>query len=294
MSTEIKLDIREVDLKDIVLNSDLQVRVRVNDLTVTEYKEAIEDGVVLPPVVLFQDDSKKFWVADGNHRIKAARECESEQKTIKAEVRRGSKRDALRYALGANSSHGLPRTNEDKHRAVNIALSDSEWSQYVDAQIARLCGVSDRFVAKKRKKHPATPNRSELEPTTRTYERNGKVQDMNVSAIGKKQVRVSATDDKANETSVVEPQTPVPTIVIEKAPIRDSLSVDTKQSTQAPVPTVLAKEGNVRSLTAAIEALRVFVATATDEEISSVKNDLYSIEKLIKAKLATLDYQEEK
>jgi hypothetical protein len=43
-----------------------------------------------------------------------------------AEVRTGSRRDAVRYSVGANSVHGLRRTNEDKRREVQTLLADAE------------------------------------------------------------------------------------------------------------------------------------------------------------------------
>lgn len=48
---------------------------------------------------------------------------------------------------GANASHGLRRTNEDKRRAVTVLLTDSEWAKWADREIARRCGVDHRFVA---------------------------------------------------------------------------------------------------------------------------------------------------
>ena len=37
---------------------------------------------------------------------------------IAADVRQGTRRDALLFAAGANSSHGLSRTTADKRRAI--------------------------------------------------------------------------------------------------------------------------------------------------------------------------------
>jgi hypothetical protein len=43
---------------------------------------------------------------------------------ISADVREGSRRDAILYAVGANASHGLKRTNRDKRNAVRVLLKD--------------------------------------------------------------------------------------------------------------------------------------------------------------------------
>ncbi|RMD90366.1 MAG: streptomycin biosynthesis regulator, partial [Alphaproteobacteria bacterium] len=55
------------------------------------------------------------------------------------------------HACGANSSHGLRRTNADKRRAVETLLRDEEWSQWGDRKIARKCAVHHSFVAKIRR-----------------------------------------------------------------------------------------------------------------------------------------------
>ena len=88
-----------------------QVREAINEATVAEYVERIESGVQFPPIIVFFDGNN-YWIADGWHRLMAHER--SGCLTISAEVKRGGERDALQYALSANSAHGLPRTNADK------------------------------------------------------------------------------------------------------------------------------------------------------------------------------------
>lgn len=52
--------------------------------------------------------------------------------------------------VGANASHGLRRTNDDKRRAVRTLLNDLEWLAWSDREVARACGVSHTFVAGQR------------------------------------------------------------------------------------------------------------------------------------------------
>jgi hypothetical protein len=59
-------------------------------------------------------------------------------------------RDAVLFSCGANAAHGVPRTNEDKRRAVMKLLQDAEWSGWVDLEIARRAHVSNHFVRKLR------------------------------------------------------------------------------------------------------------------------------------------------
>jgi hypothetical protein len=65
---------------------------------------------------------------------------------ILAEIRPGTERDALLFAISANTDHGLPRTNVDKRKAVMLLLADAEWSQWSDREIARRCQVSHPLV----------------------------------------------------------------------------------------------------------------------------------------------------
>jgi preprotein translocase subunit YajC len=110
---------------------------------VGEYADLMKELVIFPPIEVFYD-GESYWVADGFHRLAAT--MEAGFKEIIADVRQGTHRDALLYSAGANSSHGLRRTNGDKRRAVGILLKDEEWAKWSDREIARKCGVSDRLV----------------------------------------------------------------------------------------------------------------------------------------------------
>lgn len=129
--------------KQIVMDLDLQPRMKVNDDQVEEYADLLKEQVILPPPVVFWD-GKKYWLADGFHRVKAIQLCGWE--SVQCEVRPGGKRDALLFSCGANSTHGLKRTNEDKNRAVTSMVLDPEWGQWSDRQIAKHCGVSHVMV----------------------------------------------------------------------------------------------------------------------------------------------------
>lgn len=127
----------------------------LNTETVTRYADAYRDGAELPPIVVFEDrtqdaggDDVTYHLADGHHRVAAARKAELVE--INALVKKGTRRDAVLYAAGANGAHGLPLTNEDKRRIVTTVLADDEWATWSDNEIARRCHVSPRFVAKMR------------------------------------------------------------------------------------------------------------------------------------------------
>ena len=148
-----------VALTAIVNDGGTQMRAGMDAATITEYSEALAeaDAWPFPPIVVFHD-GEKYWLADGFHRVNAAHRI-GKFSQIPADVRSGTRRDAVLHAAGANASHGLRRTNGDKRRAVDVLLRDEEWSQWSDGEIARRCAVSDRFVASVRK--GLTPNGSE-------------------------------------------------------------------------------------------------------------------------------------
>lgn len=134
---------RELGIDDIRIDGGTQPRVHLNESAVAEYAEALTDGVKLPEVAVYFDGSE-YWLADGFHRYFAHKKIGA--LTINAEIRDGSRRDAVLHSVGANSAHGLRRTNDDKRRAVETLVSDDEWGKWSDRDISRACGVSVSFV----------------------------------------------------------------------------------------------------------------------------------------------------
>lgn len=140
-----------------------QSRAALNEDTVDAYAEFLRDGGSFrDPVVVFFDGTD-YWLADGFHRVAAAEQANVEE--LPADVRQGTRRDAVLFACGANAAHGLPRTNADKRRAVETLLRDPEWSQWSDREIARTAAVSAPLVGKVRGEL-ATVNGLQM-PTTR-------------------------------------------------------------------------------------------------------------------------------
>ena len=138
---------RKLRLSEIQFDGETQMRAELDLATVADYREELRAGTKFPPIVVFFDGSS-YWIGDGYHRWHAA--AQSDHETIECDVRKGTKRDAILHACGANGVHGLRRTNPDKHRAVMTLLNDAEWSQWSNRVIAEKCGVSDPFVMKLR------------------------------------------------------------------------------------------------------------------------------------------------
>ncbi|ETX05035.1 MAG: hypothetical protein ETSY2_25345 [Candidatus Entotheonella gemina] len=135
-------------LDDIRTDGGTQPREYLNELVLSEYAESMTGGTAFPPVVIFFDGSH-YWLADGFHRLFAAKKCGA--RDIAADVRQGTRREARLYAVGANATHGLRRTNADKRRAALTLLQDEEWQRWSNREIARQCGVTHTFVAKLRR-----------------------------------------------------------------------------------------------------------------------------------------------
>ena len=123
-----------------------QSRAGLNDQVVAEYAEIVEeDPKKLPPIVVFYD-GEKYWVGDGFHRVEA--HIAAGKDMIVADIRQGTREDAIWYSCGANQAHGLRRTNADKRRAVEQALRLKP--KLSDRAVAEHVGVSHTFVAKLR------------------------------------------------------------------------------------------------------------------------------------------------
>jgi hypothetical protein len=151
-------------LDEICLDPELQIRKNLDMDTIAEYAYAMQEGAKFPPIKVFDDGQKKYLV-NGWHRWHGSKQAGFA--TIEVEIIKGTKRDALEYACGANHDNGLPRTNEDKRRAVMVMFNDIEWSERTDNEIAKVCKVSNPFVAKIRKELGADNDRRVRKDGTR-------------------------------------------------------------------------------------------------------------------------------
>ena len=139
----------DIEVAKIITDDEIQQRVEMADWKIREYYEAMKRGDKFPAIVLFFD-GQAYWLADGFHRVAAARKID--KLTLKAEVRNGSKRDAIFFALAANKSHGLNRNREDIKKAILTMLSDAEWSKMSNVAIANHIGCSEGAVRYWKKK----------------------------------------------------------------------------------------------------------------------------------------------
>lgn len=163
---------KKIKLDQITIDAGTQTRVALNEETIAEYAEAMTKGAKFPAVVVFTDGCRAphdvgavcYLLADGFHRFRAAERCG--WKEIDADIRKGSRMDAIKYSLGANNVHGLRRTNADKRRCVEIALR--EFGKLSDRAIAEMCGVGHPFVGEIRKDQVESDSTSNSENPANT------------------------------------------------------------------------------------------------------------------------------
>jgi hypothetical protein len=110
---------------------------------VNDYKERLKEGVKFPPLKTVFDGTT-HWLFDGYHRYLAMKDLGIEPEV---DYIQGSQEDAQILAMGANSEHGLQRTNADKRKVVEAAIAHPRLQGKSNREIADICKVSHSFVA---------------------------------------------------------------------------------------------------------------------------------------------------
>lgn len=128
---------QNLPLESINLYGGTQARVTTSDEAIASYAEEMSEGAIFPPIIVYFDGAT-HWLADGFHRYLAAKR--NGAPAILAEVQPGGRLDALKHALGANSTNGVYRNSADKRNAVEVALE--EWPDRANTVIADICKVS--------------------------------------------------------------------------------------------------------------------------------------------------------
>jgi hypothetical protein len=115
-----------IRLDAIAIDAGTQVRARLDEAVVAEYAERMAAGDAFPPIVVFADGtadtnaSPIYFLGDGFHRTMAARR--NDLAYLDADVRVGTKSDALWFALGANRANGHQMTQADRRHAIELAI----------------------------------------------------------------------------------------------------------------------------------------------------------------------------
>lgn len=135
----------KIKISNIELDESTQCRAEMRQEILDEYTQSMIDGDEFPAIEVY-GTKDKCWIADGWHRVLAARQAAKEY--IEANLHHGGRAEAVKHALQANAVHGVRRTNADKRRAVEVALQ--EFGNLSSRAIADMCGVSNRFVSNMR------------------------------------------------------------------------------------------------------------------------------------------------
>lgn len=140
---------QELLIEKIRTDGDVQSRERISDDYVEELADLIKAEKKLPPIDVFNDGTD-IWVSDGYHRLHA--HLKANKRTIRCDVKKGTKAAAMLASCAANQAHGLRRTNADKRRAMEMTLKlKPDWS---DQAVANHAGVHVNTVALTRRQLP--------------------------------------------------------------------------------------------------------------------------------------------
>ena len=142
---------QRLDPREIRMDRNTQARKETCEETVREYAELMEGGATFPPCTVFFDvDTQEYIMADGFHRLLAHLQARPND-AIEVEQYIGNAADTLWFAIGANKSHGLKRSNEDKRNAIEFALLHVKGAGMSDRQVAEHVGVAFKTVGNVRR-----------------------------------------------------------------------------------------------------------------------------------------------
>jgi hypothetical protein len=216
---------------------------------VEEYVAAMATGADFPPLTVFWDGAE-YWLADGFHRLWAYNIVMQALKlpgmNLPCEVIEGTQRDAIMFACGVNSAHGMPRTVPDKQSAVRTTLKNplvalnEDGTPWNDSQIGRICKVDPKMVGRHRADlaaeaaKPQDSGGSHLrhaeDSGERKVTRGGTTYTMKTANIGPK----TEPATKADGLSASEAKTPI--VVVEPAKVEPAKPVPPPEAKPEPEP----------------------------------------------------------
>jgi len=180
---------RKVKLDAIRIDGGTQCRLVIDQPTVYNYLESMKEGDEFPLIETVFDGST-YWLTDGFHRYHAFKLIGI--KEIEIKYKPGTLRDAQLEALKANNKHGKALTNEDKRNKVEMALKIEGVSEMSNYEIAKLCELSQSFVASVR-----DPARKKKQAANKLKHAIKKVEELNTtSRTSSKETTVGENTDK--------------------------------------------------------------------------------------------------
>lgn len=271
---------RDMKVKIADLDLSLQTRAGTDADTINNYAEAMADGAQFPDVTVFTD-GERYWLADGFHRVMAAKQ--NGKATIAADVRKGTEDDAVVFGGTANNKQGKRPTMADVQHFLSMVWERREaifGGTPTGGNLAERCGVSratgERFVQRKLAEMPKAPVR----PTASKIQSKAPVRPTNLIGANGREYPVRPAPKKVPEV-VESPSAPVrPTVAKTqlKAPARPTrkMPVD-RYGVEIPVEINAAFEGGVLAdLLATISKARVALRKGMEDglpQFAAIRQD---------------------
>lgn len=151
-----KIKIADLDLS-------LQTRAGTDVDTINNYAEAMADGAQFPDVTVFTD-GEHYWLADGFHRVMAAKQ--NGKASISADIRKGTADDAVVFGGTANNKQGKRPTRADVRHFLEMVWERREaifGGTPTGGNLADKCGITrqaaSKFVSERLAETPKAPVR---------------------------------------------------------------------------------------------------------------------------------------
>lgn len=178
------MPIIKLALSDLTFDPRLQMRAAMDQEVIDEYADILRDAKPsdwpfaepMEAVEIKTGDGVIRYVTNGFTRGNAAHAVG--RRIVSVNVIKGTWETAVRKACAANAKQGQRRTNADKRRAVEIALTEMQSLSL--AQISEACLVSRAFVSTVRKSRGPVPDKitgadGKEYPSTKPGAKNGTV-----------------------------------------------------------------------------------------------------------------------
>jgi ParB-like chromosome segregation protein Spo0J len=198
---------RKVNLNDIRIDGGTQGRVVIDQQHVYHMVEMMKEGYEFDPIDT-NFDGATYWLVDGFHRYHAYKLLGIKEVAVKYVP--GTMEEAVIRSYGVNARHGLPRSFEDKKKVVTDALANPMLEGKSNYEIAKICVVSQSFVA-----------------GIRDPEKKQKQKEAKEKHIKKKAEELNAQDETKGVTSQTSsPEAPAVDSVVGEAPDEDELKAN--------------------------------------------------------------------
>ena len=270
------------------LDLSLQTRAGTDAETINNYAEAMAGGARFPEVTVFTD-GKTRWLADGFHRVMAAKQ--NGAATVEADVRKGTEDDAVVFGGTANNRQGKRPTRADLQHFLSMVWERREaifGGTPTGGNLADRCGVSratgDRFVQERLAEMPKPPPRPTASKTqsrmperpTRLVGANGRTYPVRPTPkMPSRAAAVPPAEPQRPRQNGPKPCAAVPQSAVPASPAR-KVPVD-RYGVEIPVEINAAFEGGaLADLLAAVSKARVALRKAFEDalpQFAAVRQD---------------------